>query len=827
MVATMPLLLLSTAALLPFMVLFAGKSGGELDLAPSALLRVTSIRSTDGNVNDRYEGPLALHDGDPFTSWYPAAGQQSWLTVRLQGVGADGIVPERLVLSFPGDPVMPERVEWAGQALPAESCSRDGNQVVCALPRRAGRWLRLTFPPMKEGDGVSALEIFARPTLPDAPSAPTVEPWMCGQRLTVVPVSGTIRIEAERRQPGKPPVRFLFPPGSKVWLDRPEPGRVEYAVRGIGFGGAPGPWSEATDHVVVHSDKLGNGRWSPRLCSGQALVAAPALPVFGVVEGFYGRPWTWDERLRIVRLMAALGMSHYVYAPKDDLLHRDDWRTPYPAAELARFAELLATCRSLSLTASFGISPGLSMDPDSDGDLAALFDKLEPLLDLGFESVTLCMDDIKASKNPRVGAAHARLATKLFEHLAARRVTLLFVGTVYAGTVASLQDEHRGYLEALRALPPEIPVMWTGDGVFDSVMEPRDAAGIARLLGRAPLVWDNFPVNDYAARSQRLFLGAVTGREPALFPELAGLLSNPMTHACASTFSLLSYGNLLAGKTAEPLPADLAVALGLGAEAGPLLASFARDHLGSEKMLPGRPDLPELSDLSQRFLDAVEREDDEARNELGRLLLDELARRYLDDLRLWQDAAPISLADDLAAPLLKRSAQLELGLEAVSLLASGSRHPWGPARFRELAASYGTAPLGWRWFGLEEALGPLFEEAQRTADRLFPEGANRAGGGDISTAGMPLAPRFPDVVEVSEPFLLPLVQRPASRLLPGDGVRPTDDAKLVAERPGFHRVVVVASDGPVVAATGFELFAREAAHESEGGKAASLAGGHR
>ena len=57
----------------------------------------------------------------------------------------------------------------------------------------------------------------------------------------------------------------------------------------------------------------------------------------GVIEGFYGPPWTLAERLELFRWMSAAGLNTYLYGPKDDLKHRAIWRevyTPEEAAEL-------------------------------------------------------------------------------------------------------------------------------------------------------------------------------------------------------------------------------------------------------------------------------------------------------------------------------------------------------------------------------------------------------------------------------------------------------------------------------------------------------------
>src|SRR5690606_2632585 len=68
----------------------------------------------------------------------------------------------------------------------------------------------------------------------------------------------------------------------------------------------------------------------------------PELADRGVIEGFYGAPWTHAERLRLVEELGRLRMNRYVYAPKDDPYHRRLWRESYPETEAAQLAELVA-----------------------------------------------------------------------------------------------------------------------------------------------------------------------------------------------------------------------------------------------------------------------------------------------------------------------------------------------------------------------------------------------------------------------------------------------------------------------------------------------------
>jgi len=56
----------------------------------------------------------------------------------------------------------------------------------------------------------------------------------------------------------------------------------------------------------------------------------------GVVEGFYGKPWTTEQRSHLFRQLKKLGMNTYLYAPKDDLKHRAEWRIRYTCEEAGK-----------------------------------------------------------------------------------------------------------------------------------------------------------------------------------------------------------------------------------------------------------------------------------------------------------------------------------------------------------------------------------------------------------------------------------------------------------------------------------------------------------
>jgi len=327
--------------------------------------------------------------------------------------------------------------------------------------------------------------------------------------------------------------------------------------------------------------------------------------VRGVVEGFYGTPWTHDARLEVIAFLAGRGMNAYAYAPKDDDRHRAHWRLPYEREDLSRFAELAAHSARHGVRFGFSISPGLDIDYGSPADRAALLAKLEPLRDAGVEWFLLLLDDIPLQTDlaPRQGA----LATWLFESLA---TDLTLCPTEYLGTHPS------PYLAQLDdAMPAGIDVMWTGPTVCSPTLRADDARGWVRALGnRRVVVWDNYPVND-ASMTASLHLGPYRGREPELADVVGGILCNPMIQPRASQVPLATAMDFLAdpdaydaerswekaisdvgGKRAEPLRA-LAHACADSPIATPDTLDLARHVTALAEQLAGGDWVPAVTEM--------------------------------------------------------------------------------------------------------------------------------------------------------------------------------------------------------------------------------------
>ncbi|MGN7800171.1 protein O-GlcNAcase [Leifsonia sp. 22587] len=252
----------------------------------------------------------------------------------------------------------------------------------------------------------------------------------------------------------------------------------------------------------------------------------------GVVEGFYGEPWSHADRLAWFDRAGALGLDHYLYAPKDDPWHRERWREPYPADRLAELARLGRAAAERGVRFVYSVSPGLDMRFADDADHEALAAKCRQLYDAGIRSFALLFDDVPMEEPELLGRQHGEVAARFersFLRPAGIHEPVLFCPTDYAGL------ERTPYRIGLdRTLPRDARVLWTGADIVVGRVTSDDIARAAAAFGRDLVLWDNFPVNDFDR--SRVFLGPLTGREAG--PGLVGIVANPMVEAAPSRLAL-------------------------------------------------------------------------------------------------------------------------------------------------------------------------------------------------------------------------------------------------------------------------------------------------
>lgn len=326
------------------------------------------------------------------------------------------------------------------------------------------------------------------------------------------------------------------------------------------------------------------------------------IAIRGLVEGFYGRPWTTEQRHDMLDFAAEVGFTTFVYSPKHDPHTRREWRDLLDgeAADELRTLARLAADRGIELW--YGLSPGLSMRYSDPADAAAIHARAAQLQTLGVPGFALFLDDIPGRlQHPDDQAAFPDLATAqlavigpLERALAAEGRALTVCPTAYWGRPDATD------LVALGAhLAPETRLFWTGRAICSAELDGVDAERFAEANHRRPLYWDNFPVND-VAMTHELHIGPYTGRDPRLGELAEGVIANPMPLAEASKIGLA--GVAAFARDPEGFDAEAAWEQAIARIAGPrdaeVVREFADAFRGSALCAD---DAPRLGEVLERF----------------------------------------------------------------------------------------------------------------------------------------------------------------------------------------------------------------------------------
>ena len=265
----------------------------------------------------------------------------------------------------------------------------------------------------------------------------------------------------------------------------------------------------------------------------------PEIRFRGVVEGFYGTPWSHEARLRHLKFYGENKMNTYIYGPKDDPYHSSpNWRLPYPEKEAEQLQQLVEVAKQNEVDFVWAIHPGKDIKWN-DEDRANLIGKFEKMYELGVRSFAVFFDDISGEGTK--ADKQAELLNYLDENFVKVKKDvnpLIMCPTEYNKSWSNVKG---GYLTTLGTkLNPSIHIMWTGDRVISDMYEGDTEKGgmkwINNLIQRPAYVWWNFPVSDYVR--DHLLMGPVYGNDKHIANLMSGFVTNPMEHAESSLLAI-------------------------------------------------------------------------------------------------------------------------------------------------------------------------------------------------------------------------------------------------------------------------------------------------
>lgn len=258
----------------------------------------------------------------------------------------------------------------------------------------------------------------------------------------------------------------------------------------------------------------------------------PSVTERGVIEGFYGNPWSHADRLRQFDFYGKNKLNIYVYGPKDDPYHRSHWRQPYPEKEATQLKELVDAAHKNKVKFVWAIHPACDIKWGME-DYNNIVNKLNLMYEIGVRTFAVFFDDVSGE------GARADMQTDVMNYLTDEFVRKHSDVEPLIMCPSQYNKNWSGgdYLSTLSKMYPEIRVMWTGNSVVDMIGE-NDMQWINDQIKRKAFIWLNYPVNDYC--QSRLLMGKTYGNDLNINDMVSGFCSNPMEYAEASKVSLYS-----------------------------------------------------------------------------------------------------------------------------------------------------------------------------------------------------------------------------------------------------------------------------------------------
>ena len=265
----------------------------------------------------------------------------------------------------------------------------------------------------------------------------------------------------------------------------------------------------------------------------------------GFIEGYYGNPWSVEDRSDLMTYGGYYKLNAYFYAPKDDPKHRVQWRSLYTEDELTWIRQLADAGNASKCRFVYGIHPfpgndAFGINKDEAGyqnDLADLKAKLKQVIDQGVRQVAILADDF-ANPGGELGLRLVNdittwLETEVKSQYPDMKTTLPYIPFDYMGNGSSNE------FTSLKQAPENVQLVMTGGRIWGEVTQ-NFSQTFKNNTGRAPYYWINWPCSDNS-KKHLIMGGNDTFLHPGVDPTLIeGIMLNPMQQSEANKSALFA-----------------------------------------------------------------------------------------------------------------------------------------------------------------------------------------------------------------------------------------------------------------------------------------------
>ena len=260
----------------------------------------------------------------------------------------------------------------------------------------------------------------------------------------------------------------------------------------------------------------------------------------GFIEGYYGNPWSTQDRINLMKWGGYYKLNSYFYAPKDDPKHNSQWRTLYTQDELDTKIKPLADAGNASKTRFvFALHPFMNnairfnSEANYQADLKVLQDKFAQTIGVGVRQIAILADDAANVG----GNNYTKLLTDMVAWLKEMKKTYPDLKT----TLPFVTQEYMGNgMSYFANFPKEVQIVMTGGRVWGEVSQ-NFTDTFTSNVGRGPYMWINWPCSDNS-KSHLIMGGYDTFLHPGVDPsKIQGIVLNPMQQSEPSKVGI--FGN--------------------------------------------------------------------------------------------------------------------------------------------------------------------------------------------------------------------------------------------------------------------------------------------
>ena len=237
----------------------------------------------------------------------------------------------------------------------------------------------------------------------------------------------------------------------------------------------------------------------------------------GIIEGYYGVPYSAEVSQDLFRFMARYKMNTYMYGAKSDPYHSQKWADAYPTSITSEqkklgylsqrmLKDITKTAHQCKVNFIWAIHPGSAFTNSSNTTVVSkIMTKFQNMYRLGVRQFGICVDDVGIPTDDATLQLNADRITEV-QNLIDQKWNK--EGAAPADTVKPLnvvpqvynfnqstEENRQKFYAALAGTPAKVDIYITGTRTW-SVPNTSDLQKGKNYLGREVAWWWNYPCND-------------------------------------------------------------------------------------------------------------------------------------------------------------------------------------------------------------------------------------------------------------------------------------------------------------------------------------------